>query len=84
MATKKRNKAKRVTWKSRLDPFADKVYEIARATTEMETNDLRALVKACDKARTANIGWASYQIAPLVKSLAESVLHGRKRKTKAL
>lgn len=69
--------AARNTWKKRLDPFAEKVYEITRMLHAMSTDDLKKLLKACDEPTQTNCGWAHFAIAPLVKSEAAATLMTR-------
>ncbi|MBE3133859.1 MAG: hypothetical protein IMZ55_10310 [Acidobacteria bacterium] len=57
----------RLTWKRRLQPFADMWEEMVRQLEDMETPDLRALEKACNQPSQTNCSWTIYGAAEFLR-----------------
>lgn len=71
--------AKRITWKKRLLPFGDLIYQMASLVGELTPRDLLQLENACKKVSTTNIGWGSYEAAAIVGKLARDERYRRKQ-----
>lgn len=69
---------KRITWKKRIEPFGELIYEMSRKVGEATPRDLLQLENACKKVSTTNIGWGSYEAAKIVGALVRDERYRRK------
>lgn len=69
------------TWKSDLEEFGEMYArhyrEVRERLESYPSAHLRDLVKACDKPGMTNCGWTTYEVAPLVRQEARSILYAR-------
>lgn len=65
-------------WK-RLDPFAQRFYDMTGALQKMSTPDLRKLRASIERAGRTNCGWATYAAAQFLRGEVRSVLLIRAR-----
>ena len=64
-------------WDTRLAPFASLYREMYGLIAVMGEDELRNLVRACDKPSVTNCGWHTYRVAPLIKEEAQQEIAAR-------
>lgn len=77
---------RRPNWKTRLEPFAQKLAamqnDIAAMLSSQDDKEIKKIISACRRPTETNCWWATFRIADTVKTEAEVILHRRRRDAK--